>query len=299
MLKINKIIYLLLLGLFLIPLAQAEWVDISPSVEITQTPQALDRVNRQLFSYVTIKNTSGVIIEAPLQLNIIDPTIPVVNADGLSEDFHSYIQLDDDLVSGTEKIVRVSFQLARKVLSFTAELMKEGAVYETIGGDTYNPPSALRFITDTGIPYIDGSFIVWFVEGTELSTVQQIADSIGATIQGASSQADRYVFVTKNAGLTFDNMLAVAKDLQQNIEVSSATINVLYSFNNVNDISLTVDDDLGNVSINVNMEINNWYQTPNQIEFSSYGMGIMMNMPMQMDLKQNGMTDVFSVSVNK
>jgi len=32
-----------------------------------------------------------------------------------------------------------------------------------------------------------------------------------------------------------------------------------YSFNNVEDISLTVDDDLGDVSINVNMEINNWY----------------------------------------
>jgi len=72
-----------------------------------------------------------------------------------------------------------------------------------------------------------------------------------------------------------------------------------YSFNNVNDISLTVDDDLGNVSININMEINNWYQTPNQIEFSSYGMGIMMNMEKQMQLKQNGMTDVFSVIVDK
>ena len=57
------------------------------------------------------------------------------------------------------------------------------------------------------------------------------------------------------------------------------------------------------------MEISNWYQTPNQIEFSTYYSihmtsgdtiaGIMGNMPMQMDLKQNGMTDVFSVSVNK
>ena len=72
-----------------------------------------------------------------------------------------------------------------------------------------------------------------------------------------------------------------------------------YSFNNVNDISLTVDDDLGNVSINLNMEINNWYNSPNQIEFSSYGMGIMMNMMMQMNIQMNGMTDVFSVDVSK
>ena len=72
-----------------------------------------------------------------------------------------------------------------------------------------------------------------------------------------------------------------------------------YSFNNVEDISLTVDDDLEDVSINVNMEINNWYNSPNQIEFSSYGMGIMMNMMMQMNIQMNGTTDVFSVTVDK
>ena len=71
-----------------------------------------------------------------------------------------------------------------------------------------------------------------------------------------------------------------------------------YSFNHLDDISLTVDDDLGDVSININMEINNWYNSP-QIEFSSYGMGIMMNMMMQTNIKMNGDTDVFSVTLNK
>ena len=72
-----------------------------------------------------------------------------------------------------------------------------------------------------------------------------------------------------------------------------------YSFNNVDNISLTIDDDLGDVSININMEINNWYNSPNQIDFSSYGMGIMMNMMLQMDIKMNGITDVFSVDITK
>ena len=80
---------------------------------------------------------------------------------------------------------------------------------------------------------------------------------------------------------------------------TGGTMGMDYSFNNINDISLIVNDDLGNVDVNINMEINNWYKTPNQIEFSTYGMGIMGNMQMQMDLKQNGMTDVFSISVNK
>ena len=47
------------------------------------------------------------------------------------------------------------------------------------------------------------------------------------------------------------------------------------------------------------MEINNWYNSPNQIEFSSYGMGIMMNMMIQMNIQMNGITDVFSVTVDK
>jgi hypothetical protein len=72
-----------------------------------------------------------------------------------------------------------------------------------------------------------------------------------------------------------------------------------YSFNNTNSISLTVDDTFENASININMEINNWYQTPNQIDFSSYGNGIMMNMMMQNNLKMNGSTDVFSITLDK
>ena len=56
------------------------------------------------------------------------------------------------------------------------------------------------------------------------------------------------------------------------------------------------------------MEISNWYQTPNQIEFSTYYSidmtsgdtiaGIMGNPQMQMDLKENG-SNVFSISVNE
>ena len=47
------------------------------------------------------------------------------------------------------------------------------------------------------------------------------------------------------------------------------------------------------------MEINNWYQTPSQIKFSNYGMGIMGNMDIQENLMQNGITNVFSISVNE
>jgi len=238
MLKINKIIYLLLLGLFLTPHAHAEWVDISPSVEITQTPQALDRVNRQLFSYVTIKNTSGVTIEAPLQLNIIDPSIPVVNADGLSEDFHSYIQLEEDLVSGTEKTVRVSFQLARIKLSFGSVLKKEGALLQMDEGEFYNPPAIERYITEAKVkensifaPYIDGSLIVWVIDGVPFNTVQEIAQSIDASVQG-NLGGNEYLFVLTKKGQTLTEMNQFKDQLRVLPEIEFVAINYLSVNNN-------------------------------------------------------------------
>ena len=69
-----------------------------------------------------------------------------------------------------------------------------------------------------------------------------------------------------------------------------------YSFHNQHGISLSVNDDLGHVDIHINMEINNWYQTPNQIAFSTYFQGgIMANHTIQEDLEENGKTDVFSI----
>jgi len=60
-------------------------------------------------------------------------------------------------------------------------------------------------------------------------------------------------------------------------------------------ITLNVDDNLGDVNIHIKMELNNWYQNPNEIMFASYGPnGIMENMMMQHKLQENGEADVFS-----
>ena len=74
-----------------------------------------------------------------------------------------------------------------------------------------------------------------------------------------------------------------------------------YSFNHVDDIDIPrwQGDTTGHVSISINMEINNWYDSPHQIEFSSYGTGIMMDTTMQENIQQNGIADVFSVTVDK
>ncbi len=254
MTKINKLVYLLLLELFLIPQAQAEWVDISPSVEITQSRQALDRVNRVLFSYVTIKNTSGVTIEAPLQLKIVDPNIPVVYADGLSEDFHSYIQLEDDILAGEERKIRVSFELARKRLSFGVQLAKEGYILQTGNGGFYNPPSHARYITEPRSDdnlfqtYVDGAFSISVTVGTTLSIVNEIAKSIDATIQGVSGNI--YSLVISKPGLSFSEMLGTLSTLKKRAEVEIAVIELLVSFNSISadsDNSISADSESSGV----------------------------------------------------
>ena len=77
------------------------------------------------------------------------------------------------------------------------------------------------------------------------------------------------------------------------------TMGMDMSFNNEFDLSINVNDNLGNITISVNMELNNWYQSPNEISFSSYGPpgqnGIMQNMMMQHKLEQNGESDVFTI----
>jgi hypothetical protein len=68
-----------------------------------------------------------------------------------------------------------------------------------------------------------------------------------------------------------------------------------YSFNVDIPISLNTEDELGNISLDINMEINNWYNIPNIYNFSG---SIMGDMSKQILLKQNGVADVFSVSIN-
>ncbi len=123
MIKIFKVAILSIIGIYFLPSVHAGNVDISSSVEITKTRQAVDRVNRVLFSYVTIKNTSGSIIKEPLQLNISNSTIPVLNSSGISEDGQPYLDVNAIDV-GAEQKVRVDFKLMRAALSFTPQLFQ-------------------------------------------------------------------------------------------------------------------------------------------------------------------------------
>lgn len=226
---LNKLlkIGLLLYVVGFMPRAFAEWVDITPSVDVSQSAAALDRTKRVKFSYVTIKNTSEIELEAPFRLKIVDSSIPVVNADGTTSDSSPYLYLTDSIAPQSTKTIRVDFQLSRSALTYTAQLEKEGFILETSDGDVYNPPAESRYIIEASQPYVDGSFIVWFVEGTPLATVEQIAKNINATIQAKSGNVDKYLLIVSKPGLTLDEMQEIVNSLRNISEVSSAVINYI------------------------------------------------------------------------
>ena len=79
------------------------------------------------------------------------------------------------------------------------------------------------------------------------------------------------------------------------LQMMGEIIRMDHSFTIDMPINLTVDNNVGDVTININMEINNWYENPNIYNLSP---AIMGDMSKQMQLQANGETDVFSVSVN-
>ena len=69
-----------------------------------------------------------------------------------------------------------------------------------------------------------------------------------------------------------------------------------FSFNNIIDINITTNDQTEAVTLTINMNINNWYQNPNTINISP---GIMSNESRQLEIKQNGENNVFTLeSIN-
>jgi hypothetical protein len=76
---------------------------------------------------------------------------------------------------------------------------------------------------------------------------------------------------------------------------TGGTDGIDFSFNKNFPVAINIEN--ANTTVIINMEINNWYDNPNTIALTSDG--IMEDSNKQIQLKQNGMIDVFSVSVNQ
>lgn len=210
-------------------IANAEWVDISTSVEIEKTKVAYDRVNRVMFSYVHITNTSGAEISGDIQLNIFNQSKPTINHYGTLEDSSVYYLVPDgNIPNGATKTVKLEFARARGSISFDTKLEKIGFIKSNAAFD-YNPPSSTRYVKSERQKYIDGSFVVMFHSPPSTEELDVIANDIGATVQGSSHLLPIYMFLISRSGLDLMQMKDIEKKLNGYSEVSYATINLISS----------------------------------------------------------------------
>ena len=223
--------FLLFICLMFASAANAEWVDISPSLELSKSKTRFDYDKRVVYSTVTITNTSGETIDGAMRLKLIDPSAVVLNHDGFTESAEHYLTLvNTQLLNGESTQLRVEFEASRWSrwrLRYGMAVVKEGFVISTAAGDFYNPPSAERYVTGADVPYVDGSFIVWFAEGTSRERVSEVALSVNATVQGKSGDIDKYLIVVSKPGMGLGDMERIKDELMETTEVEFVYINHL------------------------------------------------------------------------
>ncbi len=133
--------------------AYAEWAEITNQVSFTKSTQTLDRINRVIYSLVTIHNTSGRSIPGSIRLRVFDASIPL-SAPSPSNADESYIEIPDGLLENEIRVYRVDFQLLKQPLDYSIALQRNVVHVATTGSDTNgdgseaNPFASIQYAID-------------------------------------------------------------------------------------------------------------------------------------------------------
>jgi hypothetical protein len=114
----------LVFGFFIQSLVNAEWNDITTQVDVNKTPQAFDRVNRTIFSLISVHNRSGDIIPGPLRIRIFNPSIPFKQTTGSDNDT-LFIEIPKGLETNESNTIRIDFQLLKSQLEYSVAIEQE------------------------------------------------------------------------------------------------------------------------------------------------------------------------------
>ena len=127
--------------------------------------------------------------------------------------------------------------------------MKEGFIVTTETGDIYNPLSLSRYIT-TPIssnqlfrPYVDGAFLVVFVNEVSDVQIKEFTNIFGATIQGSFVGGNEYLIVISKLGSTYSEMQALREQMQALPETELVVINTVVTVNNTSTFPSSDSDD--------------------------------------------------------
>lgn len=218
--------------------------------------------------------------------------------------------------------------------SCCTDTLHPGMPYVNTSGEYYNIKTLQYLISDITLHSSEGNDIILnkihFIDTEAPSTLSFISEEIGygnytgisyrMGLENAINITDRYIddsqdfhgnmFWPTVMGGGYHYMKlegSFHKDIisggfqKENYNTHTGALQMMndpirmdHSFSNTSNISLHLNDNIGNINIDINMEIHNWFQNPNVITMTNNG--IMGDMAIQMQLMENGMQDVFSVN---
>jgi subtilisin family serine protease len=225
-----------LLAVCLSVFAQADWSSINQSVELNQSRILLDRKSRLLYSYVTLTNSSSSDIVGDIRLKVANATKPVLNHDGTTDDGQVFFLLTNNtLLAGETETIRVNFPRQRGAILFESTLEKQGFIVSNKVID-YNPPSAALIVSEEGVEYVDGAFVVWLHERSLASTaaIEALALDIDASVQGMMKGENVYLLRVNSRGNTLATMQAKKNVLLSNQMVEHVSVNYVSTVNSLN-----------------------------------------------------------------
>ena len=120
----------------------AQWANIDTELSVNQSRAVLDRTSRNYKSVVTIKNTSSQTLQGPFRIVIVNPSIPVVGADGRTIDEQAYLMVNNDELAPNQSIsLTVAFELQRAALSFAVRLEHDPSDWTLVWNDEFDGSS--------------------------------------------------------------------------------------------------------------------------------------------------------------
>ncbi len=176
-----------------------------------------------------------------------------------------------------------------KYLISGIELQKEDGstiVLKDVHSIDINDPSSLSFTIDS----LDNSLYTSIAFNYGLDTSRNISnyyvnEDFHATMFWPDMMGGGYHYMKLEGAYTNDSTFYNTH--------TGGTMGMDFSFTKEFDVNLNVCNESGDATIDINMEINNWYTNPNTISFAG---AIMGDATKQMQLKANGSADVFSTS---
>ena len=225
MTRINQLIYFLILGILVIPQAQAAWFSYKESVSIT-APQrpAVDRVNRAYFVYVDIENETDVDIPEGTRMVIKNSSLPVINNSSSNADEY-YIDLPA-IASRGKLTQKVMFSLQRVALTYDIDIEKDGFIEQEQGKPSgFNPVSneRIKISEDEVLNHIKGIFNIRVESSMAMSDVIDIANQINGSVSGFVSSINLYQITVPLAELNEDEENILISHLENIVGVVSVS----------------------------------------------------------------------------